>query len=719
MKKSFILLLRKALFIPPLFIILFSVAGWTLLEYFSWQHEFVEEISKIIEERKGFIKERTLIAASYIDFQRTSSLSRKKAFLESKIVDTYDFIDSFYDFSVDAEKQGLEKMIFKTLDEMAFDESGGFVMRDTGDVIFSPEKLHPPGPSSFEKIPSDYLLANIDENMEGRHLISYVFKKDEKNPDKFNRIFCLKRFRPFGWVIGVSASYEDVEQEAMSTITGWFSKFESIGHQGFIFIMDSDGNILSNSNQPQMVGKNIRETVTGAVTDSILKGIGEKTGEFTKIDWLSNGPIAVRRSEVQGFLIPEWGWTVGVGFFTDDLEKVLEYKKAQGKREVFVAARFFVVIFPLFLIIGILAYRRVAMRLEKNFLNFHSFFKSAQEKGSRIEIADMDFTEFESMADAANKMLEELHTTESKLRQSEANFASFFNAIEDCIFVVDDDLKILAINPAAANYLDISNMSVSHNDIRQFYDTETIDIISHIIFNSGEQTKGVGQGFLSRGDSFKKNVETFVFEGMWNSKKAFFILSGDISELVASEEKFSKIFSESPVMMAVSTIEEGRFVDINKVSVEYLEYPLEHFIGKISSETGVFADPTWRNRMMPVVIRDGRIRNEEVDLVTRSGNILHCLVSLDLISYSGSKYILTVANNITERKKAEQSLLAAKEEAILSRTRLEETLHELELFNRFMMDREERIISLKEEVNRLLKEAGKDPFYSMEDYINI
>lgn len=120
--------------------------------------------------------------------------------------------------------------------------------------------------------------------------------------------------------------------------------------------------------------------------------------------------------------------------------------------------------------------------------------------------------------------------------------------------------------------------------------------------------------------------------------------------------------------------------------------------------------------MRPLLENEGFVRNEEVDLVTKSGEILHCLFSIDFITLSGTRYILTVGNNITERKRAEQALLAAKEEALGSKAMLEETLRELEMFNNFMMDREERIISLKEEVNMLMLEAGREQKYGLDQY---
>lgn len=720
MKKSFISLLRKALLLPPIVVIVFMVTGWSSLVYLSWKKEVAEAAEKRLEERKNFIKERAFFASSFIEYQRKATLGRVKADLESRLENSYRLMDSLYDLAVSMGKEGAETMIMKSLDEMAFAQSWGFVMNESGGLIEYPGRLMPSLPCHKDKIPTDYLVKNMKKDIDKGAQVSFIVVK---SGDKNSRIYCLRRFEPLGWIIGISASYDEMEKETMKIVSGWFSLFESIGPQGFIFVVDDHGRVILNSGLPQITGMNIKEASLGSVTDKSIKDIAEKKGGFTEISWgdrkdrPAENSQAYLKSMVTGFSVPEWGWIAGVGFFTDDLEKAYALKKEHGRHELLMGLRFLLFILPVFLGCGFYMYKRIALKLEKNFMGFHDFFTSAQETGKKISADEMDFTEFESMAEAANSMLDARHDSEGKLRQSETNFSFFFRAIDDGIIVVDEKLQALSMNPAAYRLIGAdSETAASFSDIASLFDSETDIKIRAFINAPAERSIALGQGHILTGGGLRKNVENFILQGLWNESKAFFILSRDISTLVASEEKFSRIFKESPVMMAVSTVDEGRFVDINNTALEYLEYPKDHFIGRASMETGIFADPSWRSKTWPLLIREGKIRNEEVDLVTKSGRILHCLVSLDMIFFSGNKYILTVANNITDRKKAERALLAAKEEALESKAKLEETLRDLELFNKFMMDREERILSLKEEVNELLNESGKDNRYSLDGF---
>ncbi|MBK9207606.1 MAG: PAS domain S-box protein [Anaerolineales bacterium] len=76
-------------------------------------------------------------------------------------------------------------------------------------------------------------------------------------------------------------------------------------------------------------------------------------------------------------------------------------------------------------------------------------------------------------------------------------------------------------------------------------------------------------------------VETRVALGKWSGQDVIFGITKDISEIKASEEKFSKAFHASPASMAISDIQTGVYYDINDTFLNTMGYSREEIIGKV------------------------------------------------------------------------------------------------------------------------------------------
>ncbi len=133
--------------------------------------------------------------------------------------------------------------------------------------------------------------------------------------------------------------------------------------------------------------------------------------------------------------------------------------------------------------------------------------------------------------------------------------------------------------------------------------------------------------------------------------------AGDVLRL--SEEKFSKAFRSGPTLMAISTIKEGIFIDVNDAFLRTFGYKKEEVIGRTSVELGIWADTEERNRIIDRLSKHETIKNEEIDFRKKTGDVLTMLWSVETIDIEGEHCILTVAQDITERKKLEARLLQA------------------------------------------------------------
>jgi PAS domain S-box-containing protein len=85
-------------------------------------------------------------------------------------------------------------------------------------------------------------------------------------------------------------------------------------------------------------------------------------------------------------------------------------------------------------------------------------------------------------------------------------------------------------------------------------------------------------------------------------------------------------------------------------------YTREEVIGRTTLELNIWADPHDRDRLVETLREQRRMRDFETRLRTKSGEIRNVLMSSELIDLSGQLYVVSLAYDITERKRTEEAL---------------------------------------------------------------
>ncbi len=126
--------------------------------------------------------------------------------------------------------------------------------------------------------------------------------------------------------------------------------------------------------------------------------------------------------------------------------------------------------------------------------------------------------------------------------------------------------------------------------------------------------------------------------------------------LAASEDKFSRAFHTNPALMAVSSIEEDKFLDANSSFLETLGYSRDEVIGRSTSDLGLFSDPYQREVIQRQLKETGQILDVDVKVTRKNNDVLDGLFSAITIDVAGVPSVLMVILDITERKRAEDAL---------------------------------------------------------------
>ncbi len=123
-----------------------------------------------------------------------------------------------------------------------------------------------------------------------------------------------------------------------------------------------------------------------------------------------------------------------------------------------------------------------------------------------------------------------------------------------------------------------------------------------------------------------------------------------------SEERFAKAFRASPHPVVISELDTGRVVDVNDAACQVFGYCKEEVVGQTTVQIGLWDSAEERARYLELLKRQGSVRNVEVKLRSRSGEVRQCLLSSELIMLNGTQCSVTVGDDITESKRMEKAL---------------------------------------------------------------
>lgn len=123
-----------------------------------------------------------------------------------------------------------------------------------------------------------------------------------------------------------------------------------------------------------------------------------------------------------------------------------------------------------------------------------------------------------------------------------------------------------------------------------------------------------------------------------------------------SQEQFSKAFHSNPIACSISTLNEGRFLDVNTSFVKLFGYRREDIIGRTSAELGIWVNPADRDRLIQHLQQHPSLQ-QDAPFYIRSGEVREGMSSFERIELQGEACLLSMIYDITERKQAEAEQL--------------------------------------------------------------
>jgi diguanylate cyclase (GGDEF)-like protein/PAS domain S-box-containing protein len=132
-------------------------------------------------------------------------------------------------------------------------------------------------------------------------------------------------------------------------------------------------------------------------------------------------------------------------------------------------------------------------------------------------------------------------------------------------------------------------------------------------------------------------------------------------ELVASRERFEKLFRASPQPLAISGIDDGAVIDVSDAWLSTYGYRREAVIGRDFVALGLWADIEERRRLRERLHAEGSVHEFECRWRRASGEVADVLFYADVVTLDGQRVMLSTGIDISARRRQER-LLAESEE---------------------------------------------------------
>ncbi|MFZ1803742.1 MAG: PAS domain S-box protein [Nitrospira sp.] len=155
----------------------------------------------------------------------------------------------------------------------------------------------------------------------------------------------------------------------------------------------------------------------------------------------------------------------------------------------------------------------------------------------------------------------------------------------------------------------------------------------------------------------------------------------------AQDNFFAEAFRLSPHPIGITDLETGLCLEINDACLATFGFRRDEVIGKTTLILGIWPDPHDRARLIDRLKSEGSVRNLEVSTRMKDGELRQFLISTDLITLRGKPCLLTIGNDITDRKRVEEVLRRTHEEL---EQRVQERTVDLERTHAAMRDSEAR-----------------------------
>nr|WP_319375793.1 PAS domain S-box protein [uncultured Methanoregula sp.] len=272
-----------------------------------------------------------------------------------------------------------------------------------------------------------------------------------------------------------------------------------------------------------------------------------------------------------------------------------------------------------------------------------------------------------------NQDITDRKMAEEQLRKSEEKFRGMAERSPDLILIVNKEMSVTYASPSAGAILGYEPEELT--GMTREFAARMIFPNSLTDFNAPVQPAMAGATIEKTGLKITKKdgssawveihavpvLQDGIFDGAQITLRDVTAKVQAEIALRESEKQFAALFRNSPVSLALISVKDATFVDVNEIFLINSGFSREEVLGKTSGELGLFEDPADYEQIVATLQARREIKDMEVKFRIKSGEIQTCLYSSGYVILNGEPYVISNVENITGRRNTEEALRKSEE----------------------------------------------------------
>ncbi|MGQ1909648.1 cache domain-containing protein [Marinifilum sp. RC60d5] len=368
--------------------------------------------SEYIEEQKSVLIRKANECTDFIQYQNNQTESRLKNRLKNFVDQSHAIATHIY-----LQNKGLlpDKEIKKRIKEatspLRFANKHGYIFINTlnGVGVSYPFSKHNEGKNllHFHDLNNNYIIKNEVKLMKHQNEAFTKYKNNGKLKNKYNaytKVSYIKKFAPYNWYMGSFAFLDDLRDEIQKESLTRISQI-TLDNNNYFFVYKKDGTCLLHQDT-NSIGKNYREYKHLARRNNVKKLL--KAAESIQTGFIEyEDPFSNKGNKISYLqVVPKWDWVIGAGLYTNEIDKDIAISKSQLQQKVRKNAIQIIILIIIAIVIIYITSKIISVKMKRNFISFNNFFKKASTQSFKINIKDLNFSEFRDLAVTINKMID-------------------------------------------------------------------------------------------------------------------------------------------------------------------------------------------------------------------------------------------------------------------------------------------------------------------------